>query len=70
MVPTKHTFWDVKKDFILQNDHACCSWDPLDCKSEEVFQKVSKYLMAICHFMKPVLVEKYFHVGHHPQTIA
>uniref|UniRef100_A0A8C8C5F5 Solute carrier family 39 member 8 n=1 Tax=Oncorhynchus tshawytscha TaxID=74940 RepID=A0A8C8C5F5_ONCTS len=27
------------EDFIEQNDHACCSWDPLDYKSEEDFQK-------------------------------
>jgi hypothetical protein len=27
------------------------------------------YLIAICDFMKPVLVEKYA-VGHHPQKIA
>ena len=32
--------------------------------------KVSKYLIAICEFMKPVLVEKYFDVGCSPQTNA
>jgi hypothetical protein len=42
----------------------------LDCKSEEDFQKVSEYLITICEFMKPVPVEKYFDVGHHPQTIT
>ena len=42
----------------------------MDDKSEGDFQKVSEYLIAICEFMKPVLVEKYFDVGRHPQTIA
>jgi hypothetical protein len=42
----------------------------LDCKSEEDFQKVTEYLIAICEFMKPVLVEKYFEVGQRPQTIT
>ena len=39
-------------------------------KSEEDFQKVSEYLIAICEFMKPVPVEKYFEMGRRPQTIA
>ena len=32
--------------------------------------KVSDYLIAICDFMKPVLVENYVDVGRLPQTIA
>ena len=36
----------------------------------KIFKKVSEYLIAIRHFTKPVLVEKYFHVGRRPQTIA
>ena len=70
MVPNKQTFWDIKKDFIKQNNTTCYSWDPLDDKSEEDFQKVSEYLITICDFMKPVLVEKYFDGGHRPQTIT
>ena len=35
----------------------------------KIFKKVSEYLIAICDFMKPVLVEKYFDVGNHSQTI-
>jgi hypothetical protein len=42
----------------------------LDDKSEEDFQKVSEYLLAICEFMKPVPMDKYFDVGRRPQTIA
>ena len=42
----------------------------MDDKSEEDFQKVSEYLIAICKFMKPVPVDKYFDVGRRPQTIA
>ena len=42
----------------------------MDDKSEEDFEKVSEYLIAICEFMRPVPVEKYFDVGHRPQTIA
>jgi hypothetical protein len=30
----------------------------------------SVYLIAICDFTKPVLVEKYFDVQRRPQTIA
>ena len=41
----------------------------MDDKSEEDFQKVSEYLIAICEFMKPVLVDKDFDVGRRPQTI-
>jgi hypothetical protein len=41
----------------------------LDDKSEEDFQKVSEYLIAICEFMKPVPVGKYCDVGR-CQTIA
>jgi hypothetical protein len=44
--------------------------DPLDDKSEEDFQKVTEYLIAICEFMKPVPMEKYFDVGPRPQTIT
>ena len=42
----------------------------MDDKSEKDFQKVSEYLIAICDFMKPVLIEKYVDVGCRPQTIA
>ena len=42
----------------------------MDDKSEEDFHKVNEYLIAICEFMKPVLVEKYFDVGRLPQTIT
>jgi hypothetical protein len=42
----------------------------LDDKSEEDFQKVSENVIAICEFMKPVPVEKYFYVERHPQTIT
>ena len=42
----------------------------MDDKSEEDFQIVSEYLIAICEFMKPVQVEKYFEVGRRPQAIA
>ena len=63
MALTKQTFWDIKKDYIQQNDTTCYSWDTLDDKSEEDFQKVSEYLVAICEFMKPVPVVKMFDVG-------
>ena len=42
----------------------------MDDKSEEDFQKVSEHLIAICEFMKPDPVGKYFHMGHRPQAIA
>ena len=42
----------------------------MDDKSEEEFQTVIEYLIALCEFMKPVPVEKYFDVRHGPQTIA
>jgi hypothetical protein len=42
----------------------------LDDKSEEDFQKVSEYLIAICEFIKPVPVEKYVDMERRPQTIA
>ena len=42
----------------------------MDDKSEEDFQKVSEYLIAICEFMKLVPVEKHCDVGRRPQTIA
>ena len=38
----------------------CYTWDPLDDKSENDFQTVSEYLIAICEFMKPVPVGKIF----------
>ena len=60
----------AKTDFIYQNNTTCYSWDPLDDKSEEDFQKVSEYLIVICEFMKPVPVKTYFDVGRCPQTIA
>ena len=41
----------------------------MDDKSEEDFQKVSEYLIAICEFMKPV-GGKYFDVQRRPQTIT
>ena len=43
-------FWDIK-DFIEQNNHSLCSWDPWDCK-----QVI--YLITICDFVMPVLVWK------------
>ena len=70
MAPTKQTFWEIKKDFIQQNGTTCYNWDPLDDKSEEDFQKVTEYLIAICECIKPVPMEKYFDVGRGPQTIA
>ena len=50
------------------HDTTCYSWDPLDDKLER-FSK-SEYLIFICECMKPVPVEKYFDVGHRPQTIT
>jgi hypothetical protein len=32
MAPTKLTLLDIKKEFIKQNEHSLCSWDPWDCK--------------------------------------
>ena len=46
------------------------SWDPLDDKSEEDFQKVSEYFIVKCECRKPVTVEKYSEQGRRPQTIA
>ena len=63
MAPTKLNFWDIKWDVI------CYSWDPLDDKLEEEFQKLCEYLIAICEFMKPVQVEKYIDVGRRPQSM-
>jgi hypothetical protein len=42
----------------------------LGLQTEEDFQKASDYLIAICDFKKPVMIEKYVDVGRHPQTIA
>ena len=38
--------------------------------NRRMIQEVSEYFIAICEFMKPVPVEKYFDVGRRPQTIA
>jgi hypothetical protein len=70
MASTKQTFWEIKKDFIDPNNHSCCSWDPWDCKQRKIFKGMWFILLLFVIFVKPVLVEKYVHVGHRPQTIA
>jgi hypothetical protein len=35
--------WITQIDGANQNNTTSCSWDPLDDKSEEDLQKVSKY---------------------------
>ena len=42
-------FWDIKKDFIEQNNHSLCNWDPLDCKKMKIF-KGKWFILAIFEF--------------------
>ena len=41
---------DIKKDFIEQNDHLLCNWDPCDCNQMKIFRGKGFIFIAISDF--------------------
>jgi hypothetical protein len=36
--PTKQSFWDIKRDFIEQNENVFFSWDSCDCNHMNILK--------------------------------
>jgi hypothetical protein len=69
MAPNKQHFWDIKKDFIEQNNHSLCSWDPWDCKQGKIFKSKGFILSLFMILCRQCWFERYVDMGRCSQTI-
>ena len=53
-------FGDIMKDFVEQNYHLLCSWEPWDCKQRKIFKGKWFILSLFLTFVTPLLVWKMF----------
>ena len=53
-------FWDIKQDFIEQNDHSLCNWDVWDCKKMKILRGKGFILTLFLTFVMHLLGWKMF----------